>query len=106
MTIQIYCDSSGYEPLIDWLESLDKSIQRRIRLRLRRLESGNPGDAKPVGSGVFELRFAFGAGYRVYYGQDGKTIILLLCGGDKSTQAKDIEHAKIYWRNYEESKHA
>jgi putative addiction module killer protein len=75
-----------------------------VRVRLDRLRLGNMGDCKPVGSGVQELRIDFGPGYRVYLGQDGKNLILLLCGGDKSTQAKDIQAAHEYWTDYKRRK--
>jgi putative addiction module killer protein len=67
---------------------------------LDRLTEGLRGDWKRVGGGLGELRIDHGPGYRVYYGQQGKTLILLLCGGDKSTQAKDIERAHAYWKDY------
>ena len=77
-----------------WMKGLkDKRGAARIQLRIDRLASGNPGDARPVGSGVSELRVDVGPGYRVYYQQHGVVLILLLCGGDKSTQKKDIEKA-------------
>ena len=72
----------------------------KIEARLRRLENGNLGDYRSVGEGVFELRIDYGPGYRVYFGQVGSTIVLLLCGGDKSTQDQDISTAKRYWANY------
>lgn len=81
----------------------DKRAAARIQLKLDRLADGNPGDAKPVGSGVSELRFDVGAGYRVYYQQRGDILIVLLCGGDKSTQRKDIERAHAIakeWRDH------
>jgi len=65
---------------------------------------GNFGDCKPVSAGVFEFRLHFGSGYRIYYGKDGSTIILLLCGGDKNTQNRDIKKAKQYWKDYQEQK--
>jgi putative addiction module killer protein/probable addiction module antidote protein len=78
-----------------WLDALrDKQAKRRIEARLFRLESGNPGDSKPVGDGVSEMRVDYGPGYRVYYVQRGQTLIVLLCGGGKSSQARDIISAK------------
>lgn len=65
-----------------------------------RFELGNLGDHKSVGEGVWEARLDFGPGYRVYLGQDGPVVVLLLCGVDKSTQAKDIRQAKTYWKRY------
>ena len=72
----------------------------KIKERLKRVSLGNLGDYKPVGEGVFELRIDYGSGYRLYFGQIGSTIILLLCGGDKSSQNRDLNKAKEYWRDY------
>jgi len=85
-----------------WLRKLKDRVGRlRIVERLDRLAAGNPGDAKPVGRGVWELRLRFGPGYRVYYLHDGPRVVLLLCGGDKSTQQRDIDRAyqlaEEYW---------
>ena len=100
-TVILYRDSAGNEPFTDWLNRLrDAVVRRRILTRLRRLEQGNYGDFKPVGAGVNELRFFFGAGYRVYFGEDGDTVVVLLCGGDKDSQRRDIEQAQVYWREY------
>jgi putative addiction module killer protein len=80
---------------ISWLNSLtDAQAAVRIVTRIRRLELGNPGGAKSVGEGVSELRIDYGQGYRVYFTRRGKTIIILLCGGDKRTQSKDIKAAQ------------
>ncbi|MEC4815537.1 MAG: hypothetical protein SAK29_20015 [Scytonema sp. PMC 1069.18] len=68
--------------------------------RLRRLEQGNYGDVAPIGDGLSELRMFFGPGYRVYFGEDAENLVVILCGGDKSTQEQDIEEAKAYWREY------
>jgi putative addiction module killer protein len=77
-----------------WLRKLrDKQGKLRILERIDRLAHGNPGDVKPVGQGISELRLAYGPGYRVYYLRDGDVLILLLCGGDKTTQTKDIQKA-------------
>jgi putative addiction module killer protein len=100
-TVIIYRDTDGNEPFTDWLNSLhDPTTRRRILKRLLQLEHGHYGDVKPVGSGVNELRFFFGAGYRVYFGEDGGTIIVLLCGGDKDNQRRDVQKAQAYWQEY------
>jgi putative addiction module killer protein len=77
-----------------WLDGLkDNKARLRIDIRLQRLEKGNLGDVKPVGGGVSELRIDYGPGYRLYFTQQGRTIVILLCGGDKRTQAQDIKRA-------------
>lgn len=79
-----------------WLKSLrDTRAKAKILIRIERLARGNPGDVMPVGEGISELRVHFGPGYRVYFKQAGTQIMLLLCGGDKDTQASDIIHAKM-----------
>lgn len=98
----VYRTPADKEPFTDWLQSLrDPATRRRILKRLLRLEQGNYGDAKPVGGGVSELRFFFGAGYRVYFAEDGGTIVVLLCGGDKDSQRRDIQQAQAYWQEYQ-----
>ncbi len=100
-TVIVYRDAAGKEPFTGWLNSLrDALTRRRILQRLLRLESGNFGDCKPVGGGVSELRFFFGPGFRVYFGEDGNTIVVLLCGGDKDSQRRDIRQAQAYWKEY------
>ncbi len=100
-TITIYQDENGHEPYTSWFKDLqDKVGKARIETRLRRLESGNYGDYKPVGDGVLELRLFFGPGYRVYFGEEAGNIIILLIGGDKDSQDKDIKKAKGYWREH------
>jgi putative addiction module killer protein len=74
--------------------------RKRILARVSRLQQGNYGDCESVGDGVSELRLFFGSGYRVYFGEKDNQIVVLLCGGDKSTQSKDIEQAKAYWKEY------
>ncbi|MBD2778035.1 type II toxin-antitoxin system RelE/ParE family toxin [Iningainema tapete] len=99
--IRNYLTADGRNPFDEWLDSLrDRKAKAKIRARLDRVEDGNLGDYKSVGDGVFELRIDYGPGYRIYLGQDQVTIILLLCGGDKSTQAQDIRIAKEYWQDY------
>jgi putative addiction module killer protein len=87
---------------MDWLNKL-RDTKGRISVvrRISRLESGNFGDHKSVGEGVWELRVDSGPGYRVYYAQVGKVVILLLCGGDKSTQQRDVQNAKAAWQDWQ-----
>ncbi|WP_058188089.1 type II toxin-antitoxin system RelE/ParE family toxin [Terracidiphilus gabretensis] len=89
----------------DWLKSLrDLRGRFKILTRIQRMEDGNPGQTKSVGSGVFEMKVDFGPGYRVYFTQRGQVLVVLLCGGDKSTQEKDIAKAKelvIEWKEEE-----
>ena len=102
--LQIYRDPNDQEPFTEWLKTLrDKRTRKRIQNYIARIESGNLGDHKSVGDGVFELRLDFGPGYRIYFREVDNTIILLLCGGDKSSQDRDIEQAKAYWQEYKES---
>ncbi|HXH55655.1 MAG TPA: type II toxin-antitoxin system RelE/ParE family toxin [Gammaproteobacteria bacterium] len=99
--IEIYRAKNGAKPFQEWLESLKDSAGRyRIKERLDRVALGNLGDCKSIGGGVSELRLDFGPGYRIYFGKIGKKIILLLSGGDKSTQKKDIKRAIDYWNDY------
>jgi putative addiction module killer protein len=87
----------------EWLSDLrDRTAKAKIEVRIRRLSLGNPGDVKPVGEGVSEMRISYGPGYRVYYLQHGTMLVVLLCGGDKSTQDKDIENAKEFARAWKE----
>lgn len=101
MTVREYLTEAGRRPFAEWLNALrDRSANQMVLARIARLQAGNRGDWKPVGEGVFELRINRGPGYRVYCGQDGDTLVLLLCAGDKRSQAKDIDRAKTYWIDY------
>ena len=100
-----YVTETGRNPFHKWLHSLaDRQARARIRTRLNRVRLGNLGDCKPVGEGVFEFVMDFGPGYRVYMGQDGDVLVILLCGGDKRTQPSDIVTAKNYWQSYKRRK--
>jgi putative addiction module killer protein len=89
------------ETFRQWFSALrDIRAKRRIDMRIKRLAFGNSGDAEPVGEGVSEMRVFYGQGYRVYFKDTGKEIVILLCGGDKSTQTADIEKAKKLARGF------
>jgi putative addiction module killer protein len=91
------------EQFAQWLDSLrDIRAKARVLVRIERLAQGNPGDVRPIGEGVSEMRIHYGPGYRVYYKQSGKRLIILLAGGDKRTQAKDIKTALYLARHLEE----
>lgn len=97
-----YVTPEGNNPFHDWLLRLrDIQARARVRVRVNRIRLGNFGDAKPVGGGVSELRVSYGPGYRVYFGSLDGAVVLLLCGGDKSTQTQDIRMARKYWTDYQ-----
>lgn len=99
--IERYVTADGQIPFDNWFDSIRVSkTQTIISKRLDRVRMGNLGDYRSVGGGVFELRIDYDPGYRIYFGQVGTTIVLLLCGGDKSSQIKDIRQAQEYWRDY------
>lgn len=100
--IEYYVTGRGAKPFKIWLEALrDVQGRARIRVRLDRVRLGNLGDHRSVGEGVQELRIDYGAGYRVYFGIEGRRVILLLLGGDKSSQQRDIAKAKDYWQDHQ-----
>ncbi|MCL4828443.1 MAG: type II toxin-antitoxin system RelE/ParE family toxin [Caldilinea sp.] len=96
-----YLTEDGRNLFRTWLEALrDAEARARIRVRINRIRLGNFGDSKSVGGGVSELRIPYGPGYRVYFGRQGNRVVILLCGGDKRTQARDIETARVAWQDY------
>ena len=100
-TVVIYSCEDGMEPFSEWIEGLkDITGRKRILTRVERLAGGNFGDCEPIGDGLKELRMFFGSGYRVYFGEHRGNIVILLCGGDKNTQNRDIKNAKQYWKEY------
>jgi putative addiction module killer protein len=97
----LHFTAGGKDLFGEWLQSLqDISGEEAVLKRIVRIEEGNFGDHRSVGQGVWELRIHHGPGYRVYYGEDGPFIILLICGGDKGTQKKDIRKAQRLWTDY------
>lgn len=102
--VEFYVTANGKSPFVEWLESLrDIKARAQIKKRLRRAELGNLGEYNSVGQGVYEMKIHFGPGYRAYFGMDGQHFVLLLCGGDKSTQSKDIKLAQEYWADWRKS---
>ncbi len=101
--LEYYQELGGRVPFKEWLDTLrDVAAVARIRIRLNRLRLGNFGVTRALGDGVHELKIDIGPGYRLYYAISGKKVVLLLMGGDKSTQRKDIAAAKRYWQKYQE----
>lgn len=100
--VEIYQTDSGKRPFSEWLKDIKDHLTRaKVRLRLDRLEMGNFGQCESVGEGVFELKIDFGPGFRVYFGKTGAKCVLLLLGGDKSSQKSDIQKAKAYFKDYQ-----
>lgn len=100
----VYTDSTGKQPFAEWQKSLSKEPKTVVLTRLARVRAGNLGDYKPIknGEGIYKLRIDFGPGYRIYFGKQGTTIVVLLAGGDKGTQSRDIAKAKKYWLDFKE----
>lgn len=100
--IDVYETANGKLPYSEWESGLSARDRAIITTRLVRIRQGNLGDCKSIKGvrGIYEFRIDFGPGYRIYYGMKGKKIILLLCGGDKGTQNKDIQKAKTFWEDY------
>lgn len=104
-TIVEYLSEDGKSPFGHWFSNVkDLEVKRAVTLRLARIQMGNLGDYRSVGEGVCEIRIHQGAGHRIYFIQEGDTVILLLCAGDKRTQDADIRKAKRYLRDYERRK--
>ena len=98
--IREYIDGRGRSPFGRWFDGLDSSAAVRVRTALARMAAGNLSSIRGVGSGVLERRIHVGPGYRVYFGRDGDTLIVLLGGGTKARQQKDIEDARELWQEY------
>ncbi|MFO1364774.1 MAG: type II toxin-antitoxin system RelE/ParE family toxin [Burkholderiales bacterium] len=100
--IRRYRTVAGDEPFTQWLGALvDRQARARVLVRLERLALGNAGDARYLRDGVSELRIDWGPGYRVYFGREGNSLVVLLCGGDKRRQAVDVERAVKLWHEHE-----
>lgn len=99
-----YLDAAGRSPFGDWFDGLDGQAAVKVRRSVARMEAGNFGDSKPVGKGVVERRIDVGPGYRIYFGRDGDELVILLAGGIKKRQQKDIEAAQRLWSDYKDRK--
>jgi putative addiction module killer protein len=99
--IRIYRCRDGREPYLQWFSKLsDQRARQKIQARIGRIRLGNFGQTRSVGAGVQELKIDYGPGYRVYFGLHGNEVVILLCGGDKSTQDRDIRNAQLFWAEY------
>ena len=99
-----YVDEKGNKRFANWLEGLDASAAAKVTIALTRMEQGNFSNAKGVGAGVYECRIDFGPGYRVYFGKDGDRLVILIGGGTKKRQQKDIAAAQECWAAYKRRK--
>jgi putative addiction module killer protein len=104
MTLRQYVDRRGRNPFERWLSSLELAERARVVVYLDRLERGNLSNVKSVGRGVMELRMDFGPGQGAYFGRDGETLVILLGGGSKNSQHRDITEALRMWSEYKSSK--
>jgi putative addiction module killer protein len=102
--IREYLDASGRSIFAKWFEGLNAPAAAKVTTALVRIERGNFSNAKSVGAGVYEYKIDFGPGYRIYLGKDGETIVILLGGGTKKHQGKDIEIAQYHWNDYKRRK--
>ena len=102
--IQEFIDENGKSAFSKWFDDLDSRAAAKVTMAIHRLESGNHSNVKSLGSGVSEYKIDFGPGYRVYFAKDGETLIILLAGGTKKGQQKDIDKAKSLWQLYKKLK--
>jgi putative addiction module killer protein len=102
--VVFYRTETQKEPFNEWLDDLDKPVQSIVLERITRLQTGNFGVCKPLKgyAGIYELVINFGPGYRIYYGKQGSVVVILLLGGEKKSQERDIEKAYRYWTHYKE----
>jgi putative addiction module killer protein len=106
LEIRYYVAASGKTPFAEWFAELDAVASAKIVRALARMEQGNLSNVKGVGEGVLEYRIDFGPGYRIYFGRDGETIVVLLIGGTKKRQQRDIDAAHACWQDYKRGKRA
>ena len=104
MDVKEYLTPQGDSPFGAWFDDLDPRAAAKVAIALTRIGQGNFSNVKGVGAGVFEHRLDFGPGYRVYFGKDGEAIVILLAGGSKQRQQRDIEAARARWQDYKDRK--
>lgn len=104
MDIREYLTPKGESPFGAWFDNLDAQAAAKVTIALLRMAQGNLSNVKGVGAGVFEYKIEFGPGYRVYFGKDGEAIVILLAGGAKKRQQRDIESAQARWQDYKDRK--
>ena len=102
--VREYLDSSGHSPYAAWFEGLDAQAAAKVATAITRISLGNFSNVKGVGAGVFEYRLNFGPGYRIYFGQDGEKLVILLAGGTKKRQRRDLSAAIANWQDYKRRK--
>jgi putative addiction module killer protein len=102
--IRYYVAPGGLQPFAKWYAGLEAVARAKVTRALVRLEQGSVSNVKSVGEGVLEYRIEFGPGYRVYFGRDGEALVILLIGGTKKRQQRDIDAARAYWQDYKQSK--
>ena len=100
LELRYYLAGDGRSPFQEWFSGLDAAAGAKVTVALARLEQGNLSNVKPVGEGVLEYRIDWGPGHRVYFGRDGDVLVILLTGGSKKRQQRDIETAKALWADY------
>src|SRR5712691_3424438 len=104
LEVRYYVTDDGRSPYADWFASLDPVARAKVAGAIVRIGQGNLSNVKPIGEGVLEYRINFGPGYRVYLGRDGEVLVILLTGGTKKRQQRDIEAATAFWRDYKRGK--
>lgn len=100
LEIRYYVAADGRQPFAEWFADLEPVTRAKVARAIARMEQGNLSNVKPVGGGVLEYRIDLGPGYRVYFGRDGETLVILLTGGSKKRQQRDIEAAAAFWQDY------
>lgn len=102
--IRYYVAAGGRQPFAGWFADLEPVARAKVTRAIARLELGHVSNVKSVGEGVLECRIDFGPGYRVYFGRDGEALVILLTGGTKKRQQRDIDAARAYWQDYKQGK--